>query len=306
MRLWWVLRWCLIGWSVTALAYTNISKDSIYAVDLTKESSSFAHEESGNFLLTPAQKLIKQTEESEALTRIGSGSYFENPNFLGFKRQTLSSVGIAFEDRTNQSSMYLFFNQLLPNNLFYEIRLYFAYTYLGRNPPLSSIPASAEEPNPIGYGTIGILGYNIDITSSISLMPFIWVSDLVNTMSVYRDSLGNSVSSNTYNANLGLKASVKITDQFAIYGLYMAGYQSTQLYGQGVYSGISSPDINAFISSSEFGLPYRLGGSWSFTPYVRFNSRSNYPNAGASGMPYEINSFNNSVIIYGMKLGYGF
>lgn len=294
-----------------AFAFSGaIPSQSISVKDLAIESLATAGLtiESTNFLVTRPEKLINNnllTNVSAKPLEIGTSSFFESPAYESLEHRTLSTVGASYEDRANMSDAYVFFNQLLPNNIFYELRAYAAYNYITQNPAQPSIPVS-DEANPMGFAGVAILGYNIDVSSRVSLLPFLWLSYMDNFVAVYRDTQGNAINSTAYNGYLGMKMSMKVTKQFAVYALYMAGYQSAQLYGQGIYSNGSSPTINQFVSATEFGLPYRLSDAWSFTPYIRINTTSNYPNAGAEAPPYGVNSFTTSVMLLGLKLGYGF
>ncbi|MFN7095478.1 MAG: hypothetical protein ACK4M7_08950, partial [Burkholderiales bacterium] len=237
--------------------------------------------------------------------QIGNSFFTEVAESATTNKSTISQVGLAYEDRVNMSNGYVFFNQLLSNNLFYELRAYAGYNYITQN-PLPQAADITKQTNPLNYGLVGIFGYNLSFTSRVSLLPYFRLNYLYNFVAAYSDSDGNAINSTTYTGHIGAKLSLKVNELLAVYINYFAGYQTTQLNGSGLFATGSSPAINAFVSSLEFGLPYKINQSWSITPYLQYNINANSPNSGAMDKPYNIAPLTVNNNLYAVKLSYNF
>ena len=242
---------------------------------------------------TPQQNLL--TSEIQ----IGN-SFFESSTKVV---ERISQIGLSYEDRINMSDIFVYYNQLLSNNLFYEIRAYAGYNYLVTNPNLPQLPISNQN-NPPGYGFVGILGYVIPLNNNVTLMPFIRLSYYNNFAVVYSNSNGNSINSNQYIAQGGARLSLDINKIFAIYASYWAGYQVTYLSGGGAFANSNDPQLSGLASTLEFGLPYKMTKRLSFIPYTQYNVSANSPNNSASTTPYNAITATNTNILYGIKIGY--
>ena len=250
-------------------------------------------------------------EADNTTTQIGN-SYFQEPENTApdKKPKKITQVGAAMEEHQTFDALYLFLNQILPNHIFYELRAYGVYNYITQNPPTRPIvpgviPVSSER-HQLGYGGVGILGYNIAINPNVSFMPFIRLQDIINTFAAYRDTLGNEIHSDNYSAFLGAKLSLRVNNKFAIYTQYYAGYQRSILFGGGVFSNAHHPVVQALASTLEMGAPYKISKSWSITPYIQFLRINRYPDIYSHSSPYNINSLSANSYVYGIKVGYEF
>ena len=233
-----------------------------------------------------------------------------NSYFSKSQTKTISQVGPSVEAHQNYINFFVFVNQLCTNHLFYELRGYATYDYISQNPPApplvpTIIPVSSER-NLMGYGGVGILGYNININKHVSFLPFVRLQRLTNTFAAYSDSFGNAVSSVNYAAFLGGKLSMRVTQIFAIYAQYYAGYQKSLLSGRGIFSTAGNPTVNALASVIEFGAPYKINKSLSITPYLVWITAGINPNQVSRDKPYSISQLTNPNNAYGIKLGYDF
>jgi hypothetical protein len=251
------------------------------------------------------------TEAANTTTQIGN-SYFQKPQKKAAdqKLHVITQVGAAMEEHQTLDVFYLFLNQMFPNHIYYELRAYGIYNYITQNPPAppivpEPIPVSSER-HQIGYGGVGILGYNIPINPNVSFMPFIRLQDITNSVAVYKDTLGNEIDSDNYTAFLGGKLSLRVNKVFAIYAQYFAGHQRSVLSGHGVFSNAHHPVIKAFVSTFELGAPYKMTKSWSVTPYIQFLRTNGNPDFYARRSPYNISSLSNNSNVYAIKLGYEF
>lgn len=245
-------------------------------------------------------------------TQIGN-SYFSNSPKKSIKPQKvkpISQIGPAVELRQDYADFYLFLNQLYANHIFYELRAYAIYRYITAPPPPPDfsprIISAADERNLLGYGGIGIFGYNFELNPNVSFMPFIRLQALTNSAAAYKDSFGNEVDSINYTGLLGGKLSMRVTDIFALYAQYFAGYQHSTLHRYGLFENTAKPVVNAFASIMEFGAPYRINKSFSVTPYLQFITSIPHLNQVARSAPYNINTFTNTNTLYAIKLGYNF
>lgn len=244
-----------------------------------------------------------------AETEIGN-NYFENTPNSKKKAvvRTISQVGAAYEARQNMSDVYLFLNQLLPNKLFYEFRAYGIYNYLYRAPPsVQDLEIHLEdERHQVGYGGSGTLGYNINISPRVSVLPFVRVQAITNFIEVYADVLGNKINSFSYGGFLGARLALRVTEDFAVYTQYFAGYLWTPLTGQGAFAITEHAQINLPTSVFEFGTPYKITERLNFTPYLQFTTAAVNPNQAAKNSPFNVRTFVNTNTFYAVKFGYQF
>ncbi len=216
-----------------------------------------------------------------------------------------SQVGATFEERANYVNGYLFFNHLLDNHIFYELRGYYIHNLI-TTAQSGSLPPTSNQQNLNGAGGVGILGYNIQINSAIILMPFTRLQYLTNTVAAYKDTLGNEIDSDSFTTYLGLKLAMKINDVFSIFAQYFAGYQITNLYGKGFYASNNSPKIDAITSTAEIDFPYKITRSWIFTPYIQWVITGSYPNSAAFAAPMRQSGTTVTTPVYALRLAYAF
>lgn len=235
------------------------------------------------------------------VVQIGS-SFFESANV---ETASIRQVGIAYEDRVNLSDFYIYFNQLLENNIFYEVRAYMVYPYQTTNPGFPQIPSS-NEPNPLGYGALGILGYVIFLNSNVTLMPFLRLAYFDNFYLVYSNSDGSSIDTSQYMGQIGARLSLKVNNAFAVYASYYAGYQIVYLSGSGTYATSDDPQVAGLASTMEIGMPYKMTKSWSVIPSFMYNVTVNNPNHAASTAPYNGITITPTNVAFALRLSYDF
>ena len=244
----------------------------------------------------------KTIDNTSSETDIGN-SFFKNQtkNLDALNSKPINQVGPAFESRQNLSAAYVFINQLLTNQIFYELRAYGAYNYVFKNAP-SNIPNSNQNP-PLGYGGALLLGYNFAISTNLSFLPFIRLQALKNMVEAYRDTFGNKVDSINYAALLGGKLSRRVTDNFAVYAQYSAGFQLSKLSGSGIFTSTDNPTINIIQSVIEFGGPFKIIKTLNLTPYIQYITLIPHPNHAARAAPYSLGQLTNVSSLFGIKLG---
>lgn len=257
----------------------------------------------GNSFFPPVtdspKPIVAETNLGEV--QIGN-SFFESANA---KVTPIHQIGISYEDRINLSDFFIYYNQLLSNNIFYELRAYAAYNYQASNPNLPFVPLS-NQANPLGYGFVGILGYVIPLNSNITLMPFLRLSYYYNFFAVYTNTNGNSINSSQYLEQGGLRLNLKVNNVFAVYASYWAGYSTAYLNGTGIYPGNSDAQISGIASTMEIGFPYKMTRSFSIAPYVDFNVNANNPNTPATSAPYNATGVTVTNTFLAIKMSYDF
>lgn len=251
-------------------------------------------------VLSESNPVSKQKLQPQQYGEVQIGSsFFESTSVVIPVRQ----VGFSYEDRPNMSDIYVFYNQLLANNVFYEVRSYLAYNYKAPNPILPSIPLS-NNTNPPGYGFVGIVGYNIPLNENVTILPYIRLNYYYDFAAVYNNTNGDTINSNSYITQLGARLSLKVNNVFDIYANYFAGYQWVNLSGGGAYTVSDNPAISGFVSTLELGMPYKMTRKLSITPYVQFNVTTNNPNTAANNLPYSVNSLTNANALYAFRFSY--
>ena len=252
--------------------------------------------------LKKSNKTNKTKGETSSETDIGN-SFFKNKakNLDASNLKPINQAGPAYESRLNLSAVYIFVNQLLTNQVFYELRAYGAYNYIFKNAP-NEIPNSNQNP-PLGYGGALLLGYNFAISTKFSFLPFIRIQALKNMVEAYRDTFGNKITSMNYAALLGGKLSRRVTDNFAVYAQYSAGYQLSKLTGDGIYTTNENPRINIIQSVVEFGGPFKIIKTLNLTPYIQYVTLIPHPNHAARAAPYSLGQLTNVSSLFGIKLG---
>ncbi|MCC2626176.1 MAG: hypothetical protein K0R14_2049 [Burkholderiales bacterium] len=203
------------------------------------------------------------------------------------KHDTVSSSGAAFELLPNGTNVYGFFSQTLANDIYYEARLYGRYNYVTANPNIPGIPASDENP-PLGYGIVGILGYNFHPNSSVDITPYVRLNAYNNMGPVYADTDGDYIHSTTYALLLGGKLVFKATSVFSPFINIWSGFQTNDLVGS--YPNATTHNNNTLISGTlnqwattyEIGMGTRLSEHITLTPYWQYTTTFNYPNNSAS------------------------
>lgn len=241
-------------------------------------------------------------------TTMGNDPKDQSSHLPNCKPNKSTQVGITFEERAAYVDSYLFLNQLINDKFFYELRAYYIHNLIVTSPPSTAkpLPSVTDEKNVDGTGAAAILGYNFRINPKVTLMPFIRLQALSNTVSAYRDSFGNKINSYNYTGYLGLKLNMDINDVFGMYAQYYGGYQRSILVGEGFFEKAHSPRINAYVSNLEFWFPYKINSSWIFIPSLQFFIAANNPNHAALSRPINNNGLTTSGPIYVIRLAYKF
>ncbi|MCX7116118.1 MAG: hypothetical protein NTW08_09475 [Gammaproteobacteria bacterium] len=238
-----------------------------------------------------------------------------NSYFISDLKEPISQIGGAiesyqFHSEIYDSLLYVFFNQLMANHVFYEVRAYGVYNYLSQilvpdSQALTS-RSTALQQHLLGYGGVGILGYNINITPDVAMLPSIRVGALTNTFIAYTDSLGNNIGSNDYTVSIGTKLSKRCSDVFAVYGLGFIGYQWSLITGNGVFAHKAQANANVYFVGLEGGAPYKMTKALSLTPYLQYVPAWVNLNNPARRATSAFGQPSGAVTVYGFKVGYEF
>lgn len=221
----------------------------------------------------------------------------------------VNHVGFAFEERPFNLNVYAFFNQLIHNQFFYELRAYYFHDFISTNPPLQNPPIPvSQERNQDGCGALVILGHVLHLGSKVEIMPFTRWQLYYNAFFTYRDHLGNRIDSLSLTGYLGLKFTGQVNDALSIYAQYFGGYEWGTLFGHGIFAHVPGhkPHANALVSTIELGSPYRFCKSWVVTPILQFNIVGNNPNSTAILPPFNISKLTTSYILFAIRTAYKF
>lgn len=238
-----------------------------------------------------------------------------NSYFKSFLTKPISQFGGAtesyqFHSDIYDSVLYVFFNQLTTNHVFYEVRAYGVYNYLSNislpEPLALTSSSAAHQQHLLGYGGMGILGYNINVTPNLAILPSIRVQALTNTFLAYSDSLGNKIGSNDYSFSIGAKLSQRVSDVFAVYGLGFIGYQWSLITGKGFFVPKDQATANVYFAGLEFGAPYKITKALSLTPYLQLIPALVNLNKAAILSTSPFGQLSGLVTVYGFKVGYDF
>lgn len=289
------LFFCSTGWAQDSEKKTMV-KGSID--DTTNASSIDAKKTASN---------TNQVREVDT-TQIGNSYFKKKP--ADAHTQIINQLGGAYESHRRFSEGYAFFNQYFPNQVFYELRLLGTSHHLRPTPlkpPLvPSIIPHAKEHHVIGYGGIGILGYNFIGSPVMSFMPFVRLHAIANTSFAYDDIYGNRIRSGNYGTYIGGKLSIQLSNPLAFYAQYYGGYQFAALSGSGVYHTEQHAVVKSYPSFFEFGTPLKIHNAWNITPYMQLIYSPNRPNRIAQNRPYSIPVKTVPESLYAIKLGYSF
>ncbi len=251
-------------------------------------------------------QLLPEQNQKKTTGQIGN-NYFGTQHTIA---RNITQCGAAIEERQHYADVYVFLNQLLRNHVYYELRAYSIYDYISQippEPPLApqKIPISSER-NQLGYGGVGILGYNVYINPNVSFRPFVRFQRLTNTYAHYADSLGNELNSVNYGAFLGGQFSMRVNDNFAIHTQLYGGYSRSLLSGRGLFLTTNHPVVESLISTIEFGFSYNMTKSFSVTPHIQFITIGPNPNQAARDNPYKISQLTGTSSVYTLRFGYQF
>lgn len=217
-------------------------------------------------------------------------------------------IGVAVEERSPLVDTYIYFNQKFSNNIFYQLRAYYIHDYITNSAPAKAVPRpdDRDQESLNGTGGVFILGRIFSPNPDVKLSPFVRLQYLTNTVMPYKDSLGNEISSKSGTAYLGLNLAMKINEKFSDYIQYYAGYQRTNLDGEGYFSTSGDPAINSLTSTLEIGLPYKLTNIWTATPFVQWITTTNNPNNDAFNAPISASARTSTGAVYGFKIDRSF
>lgn len=248
-------------------------------------------------------------------SNINTSEQIGNSYFKSMLKAPISQFGGGSESEQVHSTIsdslfYLFFNQLMTNHVFYEVRAYEVYNYISNSSlPQSLVSTSssgAHQHHLLGYGGVGILGYNINVTPNMAILPSIRVQAFTNNFIVYLDSLGNQIGSNDYGFSMGAKISQRLTEVFAIFGQGFIGYQWSLITGKGVFATQGQATANIYFAGLDFGAPYKMTNALSLTPYMQLIPALINLNKAATQSTSSFGSLSDLVTVYGFKVGYEF
>lgn len=273
--------------------YANPESFSLIPATQSMESS----------LLVPSTAALNESSVvAPSEIEIGEAIFESKGDVIKKARQ----VGVAFEERPNLTAAYLFYNELLPNNLFYEVRVYAGYNYQTNNPFVPGVPL-VQTTVPFGYGALGLLGYVIPLNDDVTLMPLVRVSAYRNFLLAYNGGNGNSIDSNTYMIQPGATLSMKVTPKFAFTVGYWLGYEYTPVYGSGIYASSEQQTLSGLITTLQFSLPYKVSQDWSVVPYFQYNTNAVGPNDAMKDVDaYNAKNITLTNLFFGLKLNYAF
>ena len=226
----------------------------------------------------------------------------------GLKHNTVSAAGAAVEFAQSGSNYFAFFTQTLPNDFYYEARLYTRSNYTSQNPLFPSVPVSNIN-NPWGYGAAIKIGYDFHPSELIDIIPYLRVNAYNNMSVVYADSNGDNINSTTYALLPGVKIAYKVTPQFNPYIDIYGGWQQVNLNGdfpQSDTPGSAAGTISQTTLTYEIGFSSKLSKNLALIPYMQYVTTTNNPNSTAAA-PYNENGFNISSLtgtqqVFGLKL----
>jgi hypothetical protein len=223
----------------------------------------------------------------------------------------ITQVGIAFEDRQNFADFYLYANQLIKDNWFWEVRLLGIRSFIVTAPPTLLAPALPisvkDERNQNGIGTVAILGYVWKLNSKVSIMPFFRFQAYQNATGAYKDKFHNKINTWSLFYFGGLRLNMKVTDDFGIYAQYFGGYERTMYKTKGFFATNGKHfHVNQLQGTFEFGCPYKFCKSWYATPYIQLVVTDNNPGKKALGDPLKATGLTTFFVTWAMRLGYEF
>lgn len=224
------------------------------------------------------------------------------------QRKRTREIGMAVEEHQAYIIFFPFWNQLLDNGFFYELRVVGGRDFIVNNPPATVPPISVKkEKSQYIVGGVGIFGVLFPINDRVSVLPFIRLQAYTNQAGFYKDSLGNEIHSESYTGYLGLRMNLKVNDVLLMYGNFFAGYRRTNLHAKGIFNSHGkNPHINSLVSTFEFGCPYNIMPCWFVTPYLQFNVSDNNPNNLALNGPIRSTGLTTIDIDWGLRMGYKF
>ena len=239
-------------------------------------------------------------------TSNNSDEQIGNSYFKSLLSKPINQLGGAIEAHQSNTVLYLFFNQLTTKHIFYEFRAYGIDDKPTTAPQAPMSLPTTKGRNVLGYGAAAILGYNINVNSNLSLLPYIRAQALTNTFTSYADGLNNSLGSADYGGSIGAKLSQRITEVFAIYTLGYFGYQRSLVASEGVFAHTNQATANLYIAGIEFGAPYKINQRVSITSYAQVMLANVHLNQVAIFLNGSLCESTNVNGIFGIKVGYEF
>lgn len=262
-----------------------------------------------------------------SLTSFSSFAHDKHHTIQQPKPSFVNQLGIALEERNNYADAYLYFNQVIHDKLYWEVRGYYLRNFIVTAPPkapnalpsgpiisaLTNVPVSAPVPLPSvndqdnlqGYGVVGKLGWVFHPTDMVSVLPYFRLQAFTNNNTPYKDDLGNSIESDASAYLLGLKLSMDVNDIFGIFIDYHGGIQKVKFNVGGYYTIVPSElEMKELTSTFEMGAAYKLNQCLTLIPYIQLIMTSHDPSFNVYSGPIQNNGLTTFTPLFGAKIAY--
>ncbi|MBS0286975.1 MAG: hypothetical protein JSR17_06750 [Proteobacteria bacterium] len=239
----------------------------------------------------------------------------------------VNQLGVALEERNTNASAFVYFNQVIYDKFYWEVRGNYVRNFIVTSPPktpgalpdgpiisaLTNTPVTAAVPAPTaddqdnldGFGVVGKLGWLFRPSGHVTVLPYLRLQWYKNNSTPYKDDLGNKIESDVYGYFLGMKVGMDINDIFGIYVDYYGGIQNVNFDVSGYYTIVPSDlDINELSSTFEMGATYKLSKCLTFIPYIQLIVSSHEPSFNAYWGPIQNTGLTTYTPLFGAKIAY--
>lgn len=228
----------------------------------------------------------------------------------------VSQLGIAYEQHNNYGEAFIYWDQLINDHWYYELRLVGIRDWIVNSPPTVTAPAIQptvkDERNLWGGGGIWIFGYQFELCPRLTLLPFYRGQVITNVATNYKDKYGNEQKSVSWTNYGGLKVAFKVTDDFSVYTQWYGGYRRINYHGKGFWATPSHVHVNALHAVWEMGAPWKVhcpclcDSTFVITPYIQWNFTDNNPTTTALAAPWKLSGLTSNETVFAVKIAYQF
>jgi hypothetical protein len=239
----------------------------------------------------------------------------------------VNQLGLAIEERNNYANAYLYFNQIVYDNLYWEVRGNYFRNFIVTGSPkipgnlpsgpiisaLTNTPVTAPNPVPTpadqdnldGVGIVGKLGWVFHPSDKVTFRPYLRFNWYKNNSTPYKDDFGNKIESDIKAYLLGAKLIMNVNNIFDIYVDYYAGIQEVNFKVAGYYTIVPSDlEIEELTSTFEIGADYKLNKCWTFIPFIQLVITANDPSFNAFWGPIQNSGLTTFTPVFGSKIAY--
>ncbi len=239
----------------------------------------------------------------------------------------VNQLGLSIEERNDNADTYLFFNQIVYNKLYWELRGYYFRNFIVTAPPktpgnmpdgaiisaTTNTPVTAPVPVPTpddqdnldGFGFVGKLGWVFYPSDKVTFKPYLRLQWFKNNNTPYKDDFGNKIESEIKGYLLGANLTMNVNSIFDVHVDYYAGIQEVDYKVAGYYTIVPSDlEIEQLNSTLEIGADYKLNKCWIFIPYVQLIITSNDPSFNAFWGPIQNSGLTTFTPLFGTKIAY--